>query len=121
MRITVLFALSIFFFSFSPIPKTKHLVGKWEIYKIQKKDKNPKELRDKFLHFNIDGSIKAGTIGQDPNKLGTWFLDKNTKVLSLKTNMGNKDDGDYLIIKLTKKEMTLRKDTYDVFLEKVGK
>ena len=121
MRITVLFALSIFFFSFSPIPKTKHLVGKWEIYKIQKKDKNPKERRDKFLQFNIDSSIKAGTIGQEPNKFGTWILDKNTKVLSLKTDSGNKDDGDYLITKLTKKEMILTKDNYDIFLEKAGK
>jgi hypothetical protein len=121
MRVILFITLSLLFLSFSHSPKVKHLIGTWEIYMIQKKGKNPKELREKFLHFSKDGSIIGGVIGEEYSEKGTWVLDKTTNILTLETEDRDGERGDYLIIKLTKKEMVLRKDNYDIFLEKVAK
>lgn len=120
VRKSLLFLFACFFvLGFTSKPKGKHLVGTWEIYKIQKKNKTPKENREKFLQFNKDGTVQGGSIGDAPSKNGTWTLDDTNLILTLNTAEGNNVDGEYSIVKLNKREMILLKNAYTIFFEKI--
>ncbi len=120
VRISLLLLVACAFaLSFISKPKVKHLIGTWEIYKVQKKNKSPKENREKFLQFDEDGTIQGGSIGDAPSKNGTWTLDDTNLILTLNTAEGNKDDGEYSIVKLNKREMILLKNAYTIFFEKI--
>lgn len=119
MKTLIFLITTLLVFGCTLSPKSKHLTGKWEIYKIKKPDQSAKEKRRKYLELGEDGTLKGGNIGQEPDKFGTWEFDKKTKIMTLESSGGNKDDGDYKIEELTKQELILMRDSIYIYLEKV--
>lgn len=110
MRHTIVLFIVFLIFSFSKSKVERKLVGTWEIYKIEKKERPPKIKRQKFITFNADGTFLGGRIGQEANKSGNWKFDNKKGTLLLKSDYGNKDDGSYFIEKITRKELIIKTD-----------
>lgn len=119
VKTTLLLMTALIAMAFVLPAKEKLLYGRWEIYKFQKAGSPERTKRKKFIVLHPDGHFSAGTIGNEPDKTGTWSYGKKGPTFSMQSEEGNKDDGDYHIEKLTPKELVLMRDSIVIYFEKV--
>ena len=107
--------------SLSSCNKEKMIFGHWEIYKLHRPNNQIIEKRKKYIIFSKDGSMYGGRIGNKPNKNGQWQYKIKDNKLVFRSESHNKDDGDYVVEKLSRNELVLLRDGMRIFMEKINK
>ncbi len=95
----------------------KKILGQWNIEKVVLKSGMEDDV-DKYIRLKKGGILEGGRIGEKSNKKGIWKYKKKNKILRLDSKEGNRDDGDYKILKLTKKEMIITRNDVKIYLTK---
>lgn len=96
------------------------VVGHWKVDSVMMDGEdsgNPSG--EKSLEFFEDGTFFSGENGKHIDRDGTWEHDKEAKTLSMMANDGNRDDGAYVIDKLTADELVISKDELTVKMKKI--
>lgn len=117
-KITALLILS--FLLLTAFKAPKKIIGKWKVNKVVRDNGKVIDDPEKWIEFQPDGIMTGGALGSPANNPGTWSYSRKPKSVTMTSDgEANKDDGEYLIQKLTRTELVLERNGLLVYLEKM--
>lgn len=97
----------------------ENILGYWEVTRVLKSGEVSSNSRNKYLVFSSDYRMLSGTTSDGyPTQSGQWTYDTASRSLSIQSDEKNRDDGDYLVIRLNANEMVLSKGEVLIFLDR---